>query len=312
MDLDSVVTRRYRITGPRLESDLQDAARPVRARALTGLPNWSSCSSRISMLGPGEKRRENIDPNATLSTRLHILPRRQLLDAQVHKNGLHLTPKRPSSGWRAEAVLRAHGDVPDRGGGDLLPIEKVSVLKNASILRANAARTTATNAYNGQRRSVPLVVGLGSTLILPPALPHLSQEFPWKPRLRVPRTASGGTASGGTASTRVAWRRCAGRVRSPGPEAPPSTRRERRIESPPPPPTTSTRGTFGPDQRGGRRRGARSPRFPERAATHLEKRPLRSHRSSPRPERDPSLSRRPRAAGRARRISCAAPATNGR
>ncbi len=68
------------------------------------------------MLGPGEKRRENIDPNATLSTRASIS------SSVGNPSTLRYTktvstspPKRPSSGWRVEAVLRAHGDVPDRG-----------------------------------------------------------------------------------------------------------------------------------------------------------------------------------------------------
>ena len=116
-----------------------------------------------------------MDPHATLSTGASMSsPVGNSWTLRYTKTVSPSPPKRPSSGWRVEAVIRAHGGVPDRGGGDLLPIEKVSVLKNASTPRANAARTTATNTYNGQRRSVPLVVVLGSTFILPPAPPHLS------------------------------------------------------------------------------------------------------------------------------------------
>lgn len=61
--------------------------------------SWSSCSSRTSMPGLGEKRRESIGPDSTLSTRLSMSFPGGSSSTLSHTKTVFVSPsKRPSSG----------------------------------------------------------------------------------------------------------------------------------------------------------------------------------------------------------------------
>src|SRR3954447_19490160 len=157
---------------------------------------WSSCSSRASISAPAPKRRENTDPDPTLSKRASMSstpgkPSTLRYTKIVSSDPLKRLVSR--GGDRVFSALTLTSWMP--GEKISSPGEKFSALKNASTPRASATRATATSAYNGHRRSAPLVVVLGRTLIPPHGPPHLGSEP--RPQLypHASRSASVGSAS---------------------------------------------------------------------------------------------------------------------